>query len=346
MPQIYQTDNMEVAIRTMVERNDRCVLYINYENPRPIRLRGNDLVDIKGVMVKATLPIANMQIKQWMAQRGLMFYYPSKRVDLVPECDAMFFVEAPNNYHRYAEFAKRVNREVVIYKPPTWALHEELIEKRYPTSYLTSTMLMVAEGLRQRKLCDIHQAALDYSGFDPDETSVFEAGDIMEITGATVSQVNKLFREYGFRGNFVRYDVIAPMAEPDNPHLMEMYKAIESLPSIYNGYRMIPFLRLPGDFYNKMNTLTQLYREGSIRKLPSIYLLQNGYKPSPKYVKDAITVANRAQWFKMRNLIDTAPKYPITPEQVAHLEQIRFEKRAHSLFLGRVFDKSDSTPQE
>lgn len=346
MAKIYQTSDMEAAIHTMVERNDRCVVYMNYENIRRIRVRGNDLITIKGSVCKATQPTAKLQIDHWIRHRGALFYYPSSKVNLVPECDALFFVEAPNNYSRFADLAKRVNREIIIYKPPTWALHEELIEKRYPTSYLTSTMLMIAEGLRERELCDIHKAALDYSGFDPDGASVFEAGDIMEISGATVSQVNKLFRDFGFRGKFVRYDVIAPMAEPDDPHLMEMYKAIESLPNVYNGYRMIPFLRLPGEFHNTFRILTALYREGSIRKLPSIYVLEKGYKPSPKHVRDAITVANRAQWFKIRNLVDNSPIYPIPPEQLAHLEKIRFEKHGRSLFLARVFDKSDSTPQE
>jgi len=346
MAQVYQTDNMEAGIRTMVERNDRCVLYLNYENPRPIRLRGNDLKDIRGAVCKASQPMAKLQLQSWVQQRGLLYYSPARRVNLLPECDAMFFVESPHIYARYAELVKNVKREIVIYRPPTWALHEELIEQRYPTSYLNLTMLLAVEGFVQRELCDIHKAALNYSGFDPEGACVFEAGDIMEVTGAKLPQVNKLFREYGFRSKFLRYDVIAPMAEPDNPYLMEMYREIEALPDVYNGYRMIPFMRLPGEYFNKMNILTQLYREGSIRKLPSIYVLEAGYRARERHVDDAITVANRAQWFKMRNLVDNAPIYPIPHEQLAHLAQIRSEKHAHSLFLARLFDKSDSAQRE
>lgn len=89
--------------------------------------------------------------------------------------EAALFTEAPLSCMEFEILSSEIEREAVIYRPPTWNLHEHTLEYKNPTSNVHYTLFTLIQCLMGRELPPRLEAALDYSGFKArDKVAVFE----------------------------------------------------------------------------------------------------------------------------------------------------------------------------
>lgn len=337
---IYQTDNMEAAIRAMVYRNSDCLLLRRHFIKKAIRLRSIDIKDLGGVLCKAKSPLADGQIARWKQLHGLLYYHWSSGYE-IPDTDALFFVECPLQYFEFQNHLCHVNREVVIYRPPVWTLHEQKIEQLYPSSTYLLTIMGVVEALRNRPLDDLQSTVLEYSGL-PGDAAVFYAHEIEAITGIESRNMTRLIKNIRFNGIYLRYTPIAPIIEPEDPTDKAVFDSIVNMGAGYQDYRLLR----PIDFVGVSHIINRLIRTGYLATRHTVYLVGKMDR-ALRYAKiDAVNATYRANWYRMKNVVDNAPKYPIPPQMIADLAQIRSARYERSLFLARRFGTSHSTPTE
>jgi len=305
---IYSTSNATKSIRKMVAENSRPVVYQQYRCYKPIRIVLNDVADIPATTCQAWTERADESLYNWHADQ-LLYYRPALKSDKFPECDALLFIECPQQYNDFEELAAKVRGDIIIYRPPSWKLHEETILLRYPTSDHYRALMALIEALKGRELTQRMQQALDYSGYDPERTAVFTAQDAKEILGMAEKQMRSILK-YRFRGFYSRFEVYRPMCAPVYRSQDEMYAILENEPDLGGGWRMLRFNELrDGRAPEFKRYLREFVRSRNVQQSPSIYLLTDGYRKPNFDVIDAVTNARRGNWFKMRNVVDGAPEY-------------------------------------
>lgn len=331
---VYRTDNMEAAALQMVERNDHCVLNIRYYNQRPIRFRLNDIRSIKGAVCRERDAIAPLMINKWRRDRGLLVYYPTQDFS-IPQCDALLLVECPKQHITIESLSRSVKSELIIYRPPVWDLHEQSINKKYTTSETLKTLSPIMQALCGRELPDDLKLALDISKWPGDETAVFTEREIHNITGIPEPSVG---RELRYKRGIMEISRLAPIIPPSEPALIDEYLKIESSPFELEGYKYVVFNR-------RNRAQAKLIKQGNVLELPRIYCVVHPDRVFNHDVRDAVANAHRAQWYKVKALVDNAPEYPIRRQLLADLARIRSERAARSLSLARHFGIDRLIPQ-
>jgi len=312
--EVYKTVDMEVAIREMAARNHSFVVYRSYFNVKPIRLRQNRIKDIPFTMISAWSKDFNKEYEAWKRKGGMLIYNYKYGKNHTPiEAEAALFVECPGQYVDFMEMASEIKREVVIYRPPTWYLHELNLDYRYPNSNYHYSLMTVIHALMGRKLNDRLSAAFELSGFtDFYRTAVFEAEEIEALLGIDDRQLRVLLMSYGFRGSYIRYHVYTPRLTPRNENMRWAYDLLCGAPDSYKGQRYLRFDTLPqGRIIGFNKFLKQCIRKKYVKRERKIYVLKTGYRPLDYPVIDAVANARRGEWFRVSNLVDRSPEYPI-----------------------------------
>ena len=320
MAEIYHTFDMENAVRALLATNPHVIIYHHYANLRRIVIRSNLLWDIEQYRCRAWDSFGPLTIEKWRENGGLMVYHPTlfDKNCPFPETDAVLFIECPLSHRDFQELAAKVKREIVIFHPPSWRLHEETVEFRNPHSAYYHTLLSTIGSLvRRPDLKPRIEAAMRYANFDPDRTAGFEAADIYAITGIPPRQLRTLMKWKGFRGKHIRYHCYCPVVEPDEPDLLEMYRVLEAEPDAYHGIRMLRFNELARVLEHGIGArvmgfkrlLKRMVNEGYVRSDPDIYLLTEGWKQPDYAIVDAITNVRRAEFYRMKTLVEDSPEY-------------------------------------
>ena len=314
MINIYQTDQMELAVREMSLRNHAFVVYCTQKNRRKIPLRLNEVKDIPMVIAREWDPFFQKSIDFWKDEGGMLLYRHGP-VDPKPvEAEAALFTEAPLSYMEFEILSSHIQREMVIYRPPTWNLHEDMLEYKNPTSNIYYTLYTLIHCLMGRELPPRLEAALQYSEYRArDKVAVFEAKEIQAIIGLDDRQIRTVLNGKGLHNVYSRYHCYTPMIEPEDPDLLYFYKLLESCPAMPNNERYLRMDLFPGHkrLQGQSRLMSRLVREKYVKKNPHIYVIRTGYKPLDYPVIDAIANARRGEWFRMRNLIDQSPEYPL-----------------------------------
>lgn len=323
MVDIYQTEHMELAVREMYLRNHRFVVYCTQKNRRKIPLRANEVKDIPMVIAREWDPFFQKSVDFWREEGGMLLYRHNP-VDPKPiPAEAALFTEAPLAHIDLEILSSQIQREIVLYKPPTWNLHEDMLEYKNPTSNIYYTLFTLIQCLMGRDLPPRLEAALELSGFKGrDKVAVFESKEIQAIMGIDDRQLRTILNGRALHKVYNRYHCYTPMIEPDDPDLLYFYKLLEACPAMPNNERYLRMdlfpgtVRLPGQ--NRL--MSRLVREKYVKRNPFIYVIRTGYKPIDYPVIDAIANARRGEWFRVRNLIDQSPEYPLDLcfEHLAH----------------------------
>lgn len=317
--QLYQTEDMESAIKRMVSRNDRCVVFQKNWCLRQIRLKTLDVFDIPSIACRSWDSFADISLEKWQKEHNLLYYRHDTFRDKLPAADAMLYIEVPLQHKVYDQFSSRVGRETIIYRPPDWSMQEEALNFRYPNSAYYRTVLAAIEGLRGNARTDRQEMALRYSGFDPAKTTVFTADDIMAITGIG-ERLLRILLSYKFKGKYIRYHCYTPQIEPDEPDMLDMYRILEGEPDVGRGMRMLRFDELCRIFERNgianrvpgfKPYLKRLVREAYVSSSPPVYLMTDGWRKPDYHVIDAVANVRRGDWFRMMNLVEAAPEYDI-----------------------------------
>lgn len=307
---IYRTSDMEQAVRSMMNRNSHNILLKYYENLRRIFFRGNLVKDIPTTIVRAWDSFAEDSIAIWAKRKTLMMYIPDRHKRSLPKCDAMLITEVPTNQAKLESLFSNVKHEGIFYRPPTWELHDEMVDFEYPTAEVYRTVMEAVTvkrgnyGMMRREGC-----ALKLSEFIPKDTSVFGPD---EIPGVSDKQVNSVLINPQFKRFYIRYSCYVPVMAPDDEAGKETYDRLCSIPPTWNEERMLPFGRIEGssDVMGFKRKLRHLIKRGHVIKKPHIYVVGNPGAIDWSII-DAVSNARRGDWFKIKNDIDNAEEYPL-----------------------------------
>ena len=326
---LYQTDDMESAIRTMAARNHHTVVNTMLRNTRRIRMRGNMVADLPNIYwTQAMASDLPKHVAAWRESGGVLFYRGTWIRDNLPPADALLFIECPHQHLDYENLAERIAREIVIYRPPTWELHDEAIDTIYPLAWKFQVLDLAIDGMRGRK--DLHprlEAAIRFRGIGPVEAmSAFTVEDLSIVSGFSEVEVSRLLRSRQYLRMVVGYKCFVPQCEPDDPDTLGMYRILESEPDVYDGVRMLRSFELAAHFkpetrYYRVRGfktfLLAMIRSGDVGKLPDIYVA-GPIKRSKAWsmLWNAQMKARRENWAKMRDLVDRAPTYTLSERAV------------------------------
>lgn len=307
---IYRTSNMESAARSMTKLNSYCILLKYYDNLRRIFFRGNLIKDIPVTVVRQWDKFSDDSVGVWLKRKTLMMYIADKSKQELPRCDAMLITETPTSRAVLDRLFKNVEFEGIFYKPPTWELHDEMVDFEYPSTSIYRTVTTAVKamfgygGVMQRE-----QAALILSGFDPKNTAVFGPG---EIPGVNDKQLNSVLCDPQLRPHYRRYSCYSPVMAPEDEAGKEAYDKLRAVPPAWNEERMLPFGRIEhsGDVSFFRRKLRHLVKGGYVIKHPHIYVV-SGPGIIDWSLIEAVSNAKRGDWFKIKSDIDNAEEYPL-----------------------------------
>jgi hypothetical protein len=297
---LYQTDNMEHALIHMIARYDKAIVFNRHYCKRRIPFRK---ALVKGVPHTTTNPygaLFDLRLQKWNRKRGILYYRPHAIIDKMPACDALLFIEAPLSYRIFHQYIDRISRDVVIYRPPNWEFQEEMLNARLPTSGDLEAFLAVIEGWNTGAISGTEERLLWATGF----SMALSQPTVDLFLGFDRQKVVNLFKR-GFQDYFRWYVPYHLPLEPDEPDLLETYNALKS--QLLEG-RFLRSNRFDG---NQLH-LTFLFRKGYINCGDPIYILKKGYRPPDLHLLDAVNNARRADWYKMKLIVEGAEPYSIS----------------------------------
>lgn len=310
---IYQTDNMEEALRAMARRNHLTMVYSQFRAVRPIRMRVNMLRDIDIELCIQHKPFAQATIDRWANKGGVMIYrpYPIGFKHLPPPTDAQLFAECPYQADKFELLSAKVRQEVVVYRPPTWELHNETIDHIYPNSSAYVAFDAMFESLVGRELTEAQASVMALSGVPVERAAVFEPWDIEAITGWKEKFIKgAITRQYRF--NFSRWHVYSTRIPPDDEDMRWAYDLLRTqhqvAPECYGLRFNFPIGgRIPG--FEKM--LNKLLLYNYVVREDNIYVVDVGHPPLDYDKINAINNMHRGRWFKMKTIVDESPEYDL-----------------------------------
>lgn len=294
---------MESATRQMWKTNDRCILYRGNHLLRHIPMKTREICDIPTIAARTWDSFVEQSIERWRDERGLLVYTEFKK-DMVPPADALLFVECPLRYRTVEKIADRIGREIIIYRHPDWSMHEEALDYYFPGSAHYTALLATIAGLHGKELSEKEERALAYSGLDRANVTIFTAQDIENICGIPERQLKALLA-YKFRGFYLRWQCYTPLLEPTEAAYWETYKALEALPDVGGGMRMLKMGI--GD-----KGVRALVKECYVSRVPDVYMMRHGWKTPDMDIIDAISNVKRGDFYHIKALVDLAPRYNLS----------------------------------
>lgn len=317
MIEIYKTNNMEAAIHAMAERN-KCVMVYERLSPyckRRIRIRNGLMKDLEPKLVRGWDSFAPMQIADWRDKGGVMMFRDSNIVkNPPPTCESVLITEMPifpEDFYRLCDLA---TKELIVFVPPDWSMHEEELNVRYPLSDAVVRLRTEIDGLRDYEpMIPQKVAVLKYSRCDPKTTAVFFSKQIEELAEVPEGSFKRIFMK---KRVYSRFECYRPMMPPTDDGLLQVYQELEKCENLGNGLRAlrngiissIPKARID-------HKLKILKRAKNIIKYDDVYLVEKPLKPVNFDMHDAEQGVIRKQHYKLREFMDDKPFYPLIKEQ-------------------------------
>lgn len=303
---------METAARQLAETNRNVIIFMQYKSIKPIRIQMNALKDLHIELCKVWQPTGKPAVERWKAKGGLLVYrpHPLSTFEVLPDCDAMLIIEAPYLYTDYERITRNVRQEVVVYRPPTWELHNETLDYLYPQSNTYATLDAIVRSMVGRELTEDMQGALDATGYDPFTTAVFTAWDIEQLTGW-----DEKFLKYALRHRYLRYSyrwhIYTARIRPDHDEALRWaYDIILQQPQVARGeYALRNDLPKGPYIYGFKTQIKRLKRLSYITREDNIYVISLKGTPMQVDKLDAVNNMYRGRWYKLKAVIDDAPEY-------------------------------------
>jgi hypothetical protein len=313
---LYHTWNMEAAAREMASRHHHCVIFHYYGVKPPIRMRRNLIADIPMTIIRSWDSFAKESYAKWREEGGLLVYYDNYKTTMTIEAEAMLYIECPLRHDWFERQTRLISRDVIVYRPPAWIAHERTVLHYNPSADTHRTLMAIINCLVGRDLDEKMRAALELSGFDQAKTAVFDADEIYAMTGISEYHIKQVLKSILFRARYERRHCYTLNMEPEDPDMLWAYKLLEADPDRWKGMRMLRFNRLAvGIVHGFEKQMKRLIRDRCVWQHESVYVVTRGFKEPFYTAIDAVANAMRGDWFKMRNLVDESPEYPITLEQ-------------------------------
>ena len=302
---------MEAALRRMVEENRNVLLYTRHHCINPIRFRYREVEDLPIYTCQPWTPFGQTAIDQWEAKGGVLIYrpHPAPKKDARPPCDAMLLIECPLQMNTFEQVTSGVRQEVVVYRPPTWRLHNDTIETLYPSKDTYVLLDAVFKSMVGRELTEEQDSAAAMSGIARHHAAVFIAWEIEQLAGWNERYL-RYAMSYKYRHKSSRFHVYSTRIPPQDENLRWAYDILISQPEVSKGMYTLRFNFPLGGRINKFESmLKQLVRQCYVVKEDSIYVVDTSATQLDYERIDAINNMHRGRWFKVKSLVDASQEY-------------------------------------
>lgn len=309
---LYRTDNMEQAIRDLALMYRRVMVFQHHRVMFPIRLRGNLISDIPMLIGKPWMRESLSTLQTFERDGGVLIYMHRLNVPKVPQCDAMVVVEAEYALSKFQRIVECCSGPVVVFRPPDWSKHDEMITKLYATSEVYHTVLDIVHSMIHRDIGPQMAAAQVLTGWPAELCAMFHAINVAVVTGLSERQIRRVFMLLPLQRKCHRYHPYTPVIPPQDDGYRWIYDLLVEQPDVYRGARM-----LRGDVIGKRNPagfdkgLKWLINKGHVRRDPAIYILRTDHTPIDDTSVNAIALARRQDWANMKAAIDAAPEWAL-----------------------------------
>ena len=177
---------------------------------------------------------------------------------------------------------------MVIYTPPDWQLHDELVENMYPGSKYHKLAAYVFEGLRGMPKTKHEQWVLDISGLS-ENSSIFTGETIERLAGIPKHMLKQVLYRSFPRAH--RYHIFRPL-DPD---------------AEYEEFTRLPdgFLVIRSTYANRFD----MWGRTDIKYISQIFVVPPGWKEIKYWIIDAIANGSKGDWYTMKGVIEDAKDY-------------------------------------
>ena len=307
---LFKTDNIELSIRKMVDRNRKCLIFDHVYAFRRIPAQLNLVADIPCRVIKLWEDAKSKSVKDWQDNGGLAICKLVNHESKIPFIDGSLFVEPPIIIDDLQFVSNHVERELIVFRPPDWSMHQEYIDHKYPTKERREQIIRILNLRLNPDLLNKHEKfALEAKNLNEKVDVLFNENDMCKAAGFRYSQ----FRDYilsvkELRNYYVKLDPVTPMIAPNNPDLLEMYRILESQKDYGGGVRMLvdgKVKQVPG-FRKALKTMI---KEKNVLTHQPVHVLKDGWQNIDFGMHDAIIAEYRDRARRLREAVDSAPDY-------------------------------------
>ena len=314
----WKTTDMEKCAEALARTHQHSIIKKRYDNLNAIFFRTKNVHNTPLYIWNPRHKSVDEQLTSWIEKGGVLIDN-SKGWDMddrVPDYDATLFVEAPIDFCYFRIYAKRCRRDVIAFRPPTWAEHETTVARLYPTGLmmtlaLEKVMERIAQGLPAKHAQVLKDCGLEVGS----HTLVISDRELADELGIEKQEMTSL-RSHIMADTRRRYHppimCVVPRIEPDRPEFMPFYRHIESLPDRFGGERYCDEHKLRKLFKNYKEVLRLLAREGSIEMRPYLHVWD--MRPNGRIMTDLIDRRHRkaiAELQFLKQSVDEAPAFPL-----------------------------------
>lgn len=229
----YRTARMEETVLALDAAYDTVMVRSAGLLPNPVRIRVKMLESIRPFYGRND-PAFNSEIDRWKVENGtLINYRPQYKKEPVLPHDASMLTECPLSIDLIEAQARDATKICVIYKPPTWRQHEEVIYSKYPSG--TSCKRFIHGVLAVKPTPELARMA---QALGIPTAGTYAIADDALREALTVSPIDfPSLRKRAMRHiegrRFSSVIELIPRIEPEDESLLGMYRYIkESLPAV------------------------------------------------------------------------------------------------------------------
>lgn len=293
---IYQTENMEHSAKKLVDKFGKAIIFRKYFCKRSIRFRDWLISEIPRTLCNPTKVTFDSQVAKWRKKQGLLHYTPNLVVNKLPFCDALLFTEAPLDYKYFEKYAEKCTDSIVIYRPPNWEFQEEKLALALPDGNKAEALAIAINMLWDHKLTSLELRAANLSNFP----NCFEESTLSAITGLVGDQLRKVFTKFGIR-SYKWYREYVMHIPPEEEWLLEVYYKL--------GEELKDGLLFRDVFSYGYMRLQLLIQQGCVSRKGLVFTMMYKPKTLDYNLLNAVTNAKRADWYKMKKIVENAEVY-------------------------------------
>lgn len=307
----FRTSRMEETALALDAAYDTVMVRSAGLLPNPVRIRVKMLESIRPFYGRND-PAFDSEFARWKAENGTLINYrpQHKREPILPH-DACFLTECPLSIDLIEGQARDTRKVCVVYKPPTWRQHEEVIFTKYPSGTSCKRLIQAVKAVKPTpELARMAQAL----GIPTAGTYAIADEALRESLGVSMIDFPPL-RKRALRHidgrRFSSVIELVPRIEPEDESLLGMYRYIkDSLPAV--GH-----IRLARDgalskaarFWKI--SLKALVRSGSVEQKRKIcFYFMDGIAPDYKKI-DAEHQGAKARLTRLIQFVDSLPEYRV-----------------------------------
>jgi hypothetical protein len=239
--QLLRTSRMEETVIALDQGFDRVMVRAIHELQNPIRIRIKKLQDIRPFEGRND-PAFDREFARWNEENGTMVNFRHfTKTEPVYDYDAGFICEAPLSLDRLEQLLRGAKSIGVVYRPPVWRAHEELLFAAYPTKEACKRLMQL---ISRSKPTKEFAAIATACGIPTAGTHALNDTDLARELSLSQLDLGTL-RKRALRARdgrkYSQVSQLVPRVEPEDRSLLKIYEFIR------NELPAVGFVRLARD---------------------------------------------------------------------------------------------------